>query len=81
MVVSKVVVWIGDPEGGWRLISIEQRPRPLRLHDQVPVYLVVSFDSVLDEDVVSFHVVDHIVSQSQVGRAVESEGSVESFVD
>ena len=64
VVFCEVVVWICNPERSRCLVCIEQRPRSLSLHYQVSVDLVVSFDSILDEDVVSLHIINDIVCQS-----------------
>jgi hypothetical protein len=32
-ILNKVVVWVGDPETSWSLVSVETGPAALDLHD------------------------------------------------
>lgn len=71
---------MSDPEAGWSLISVETRPRAFHLHHQVVVHVVLALHCILDEDVVTLHIVDNIVGQSQIVRAVQSVGAVEALM-
>jgi len=81
VVASEVVVRIGDPETSWSLISVEQTPGSHRLHDKVVMNLVVSLDSVLDENVVALDSVNDVLLKPEVAGSVEREGSVEALVN
>jgi len=65
VVSSEVVVWVCDPETGWSLISIEQAHGSLGHHDQVVVNLVVPFNSIFNENVMSHDIVHHVLFNSQ----------------
>lgn len=80
MVVDEIVVWVGDPEAGWRLICVQERPTSLGLHDQVSFDVVLLFNGVLDEDDVTFDIVSNVVDESHVMRTVKGESSVETGV-
>jgi hypothetical protein len=81
MVVNENVVWVGDPNTSGGLIGVEQTPGPLGLGDEILVDVVVSFDGVLDEDIVALDVVDDVLHNSQIVVTVNSDSSVESSVD
>jgi len=80
MVLNEVVVWIGDPEASWRLVSVEKRPTPLGLHDQVLVDVVLLFNGILNKDCVALDVVGDVLHNSQVVCAMKGEGSVETLM-
>lgn len=79
-ILNKVVVWVGDPETSWSLVSVETGPAALDFHDQVAIQIVLLLNSILNEDIVSFDFVNNIVHNSHVVRAVESVSAVEALV-
>lgn len=79
-ILDKVVVGVRDPEASRRLIRIEQRPTPLSHDDAVFVNIVLLFDSVLNENDVTFDVVSYIVDQPHIVCTVEGEGTIETLV-
>lgn len=81
MVVDEVVVGVGDPEAGRRLVRVQQTPASPCLHDQVLVDVVLRLYGVLDEDRVAHHVVSHVLRESQIVCAVQGEGSIVGLVD
>lgn len=80
MVLNEIVVWISDPEASWCLVRVQKRPTPLCLHDQVLVDVVLLFNGILNEDCVALDVVANVLHDSQVVRAMQCEGSVETLM-
>jgi len=64
MVIDEVIVWIRDPEACWSLVGIEQTPRSLCHRDEISGDIVVSFNTILDEDIVTHGIVNNIFSYS-----------------
>jgi hypothetical protein len=63
-VLNKVIVGLSDPEGSWCLVSVQARPTSLDHHNQVTIQVVLLLDSILDEDVVTFDIIDNVVCHS-----------------
>jgi len=78
MILDKVVVWIGDPDASRCLISVEQWPTPLCLHDKVLVDIVLLLDSIFNEDCMALHIIRNIVHETKVVSSMNSESSVET---
>lgn len=79
-ILDKVVIRVSDPEASWCLIRIEQRPTSLSHDDAVMVYIVLLFNSILNENDVTFDVVSNIVDQPHIVCTVEGEGTIETLV-
>ena len=60
MVVDEVVVWIGDPEASWGLISVEQAVGSTSIDDQIVLDQVLGLNSILDEDGVTHGLISNI---------------------
>lgn len=69
-VIFKVIVGTCDPEAGWRLISIKQRPASLGHNDTVRLNEVLLFNSIFDKDNVTLNIIRHVVDDPQKVRAV-----------
>ena len=81
MVVLDDVVWVSDPERGWRLISVEQRPGSLGLHNQVAVDDALGLSGILNEDSVTHVVVCDVLDDVEVVHTVNGDGSVVSLMN
>ena len=81
MIVDKIVIWISNPDASWSLIGVEETPRPLGHHDQVSGDIVVSFNAVFDEYVVTHGIEDNVIRDSQILISVNSKGSIERGVN
>ena len=58
------VVWMGDPEASWSLISVKERPGSLCLYDEVILDVVVGLNGIFNEDCVSLNLVCNVFLQS-----------------
>jgi len=81
MVVSEDVVRMSDPETSWGLISVEQRPTSLGLHNQVAFDQVVGFGGIFNENGVTHRVVRNVVLNGEIVDSVECDSSVVSLMD
>jgi len=64
MIANEVVVRVSDPEAGWSLISIKETPGSLSFHNKVSFYMIPPFDSIFNENGVTFCVEGKIVHKS-----------------
>lgn len=77
MVAFENVVWIGDPEGAWGLIRVEQVPGSARRYAQILQESVVGLYPVLNEEVVSHGLVANVFLEGQLLRAMDCGAAVE----
>jgi hypothetical protein len=56
------VVWVGDPERGWGCVSVQDTMRSLGLYNQIFVDIVLCFNTILDEDIVSLAMIINVFS-------------------
>jgi len=64
MIIDEVIVWIGDPEAGWSLVGVEQTPGSLCHDDEISGDIIVSFNTILDENIVAHSIENNILSYS-----------------
>jgi len=79
VVPLKNVVRIGDPEGTWGLIRVEQVPGSARRYAQILQESVVGLNSVLNEEVVSHCFVANVSLECQLLRAMDCGAAVEGL--
>ena len=80
VVINKVVVWVCNPETSRSLISVKQRPTSLNFHNKVTLDEVLFFNSIFNEDYMTFDIKSDIVYKSHVMSSVQSESSVETLM-
>jgi hypothetical protein len=79
VVTLENVVRIGDPEGAWGLIRVEQVPGSTRRYTQILQESVVGLYSVLNEEVVSHCFVANVSLEGQLLRAMDCGAAVEGL--
>jgi len=80
MVVQEVVVWTSDPDASRCLISVEKRPTSFGHDNEIVCDVILLLNSILNEDVVTLGVVNHIVRNPQVVSSMHCESSIERSV-
>jgi len=76
MIISVVVEWICDPRSSRSLINVKETHRSHNLCDQVVSDDIVSFDSILNENIVSLGFKGVVVDDSQVSCSMNSNSSI-----
>ena len=76
VISAQDVIWVGDPEGGRRLISVQKRPRSARIHNQIVLNQLVSFSCIFNENCVAHIQIGDVVLDGQVVHAVNCHRTI-----
>jgi hypothetical protein len=81
MIFNEGIVRLGDPEPCWSLISVQTTPTSLDFHHEILIKIILLLDGVFNENVVTFDFISNVVHDSHVVSSMQSERSIETFVD
>ena len=76
MVLNKVVARVCDPERRRCLISVQQRPTSLGLHNQVLVDVVILFNCIFNKNGMALDIKGNVLHKAQIVSSVNCKGSV-----
>ena len=81
MIPDEVVVGIGNPEAGRRLVGIQEREGAVGDEPHILSVCVTRLDPILDKVLVAHHVVGDVALHVQIVTGVGCQGAVEALVD
>lgn len=81
VISAENVVWMGDPEAGWSLVSVEKTVRFTSVNDEIVLNQVLRLDGILDEHGVAHGLVVDVAGDFKVVNTVECGASVVSLMD
>jgi len=81
VVSAEDVVGVGDPEAGWRLVSVKEAVGGAHVDHEVVLDAVVGLNGVLKEDSVAHCLVGNVARDGQVVDSMQRGGPVVGLVD
>ena len=81
MISAQDVIWVGDPEGGRGLISVQKGPRSARVHNQIVLNQLVGFGRIFNENCMAHIQIGNVILDGQVVHAVNCHSTIVGVVN